>query len=303
MEHDTAGDPVSGLKWTRRTTAGVAAELHSLGIQVSARTVARLLKTLGFSLRVNHKKLAGASHPDRDAQFRCITELREDCTAQHIPIVSVDAKKKELVGNFKNPGAKWDRAPERVNDHDFRSQADGLAIPYGVYDLKANAGTVFVGTTCDTPNFAVDCIETWWRTEGCRRYPGARSLSILADSGGSNGCMPRAWKFALQHRLCNPHGLSVTVAHYPTATSKWNPIEHRLFSEISKNWAGQPLRSFETILNYLRTTSTTTGLSVRAHLITKPYEKGVKITDRQMRQLRITAHENMPRWNYTITPC
>ena len=171
MKHETAGDPMSGLKWTRRTTTKIAAELQSLGIQVSARTIAGLLKQMGFSLRVNHKKLSGSSHPDRDAQFSRIAELRECCAAGHLPVISVDTKKKELVGAFKNQGAKWDREPVHVNDHDFRSKADGIAVPYGVYDLQANRGTLFVGSSYDTPEFAVDCVENWWRIEGRLRYP------------------------------------------------------------------------------------------------------------------------------------
>ena len=300
MAHETAGDPVSGLKWTHRTTAKLADELRELGIHVGPRTVARLLKTMGCSLRVNHKKIAGATHPNRDRQFRHIFDLRNRCDADNTPLICVDTKKKELVGAFRNSGAKWDRSPELVNDHDFRSDAEGLAIPYGIYDLRANAGTVFVGSTADTPAFAVDCIEKWWRTEGRRRYPEAGTLQILADGGGSNSCTARAWKFNLQHRLCNRHGLQVTVAHYPPATSKWNPIEHRLFSEISKNWAGRPLDSYETILKYLRTTSTSTGLRVRAQLVRKIYKTGVKITDAQMQELRITPNNIMPKWNYTI---
>ena len=195
-----------------------------------------------------------------------------------------------------------DRSPELVKDHDFRSEAKGRAVPYGIYDPQANTGTVFVGATADTPAFAVDCIEKWWRTEGCKRYPEADCLHILADSGGSNGCTPRAWKFNLQHRLCNRHGLRVTVAHYPTAASKWNPIEHRLFCEISKNWAGRPLDSFETILKYLRTTRTAAGLRVRAHRVKKVYKTGVKVADAQMRELHITEDSVLPKWNYTIEP-
>ena len=302
MDHETAGDPVSGLKWTHRTTARIADQLGALGIDVCPRTVARLLKAMGYSLRVNHKKRAGASHPRRDEQFRHITELRERCAADNVPVISVDTKKKELVGTFRNPGAKWDRSPERVNDHDFRSDAEGLAIPYGIYDPRANAGTVFVGQTADTPAFAVDCIEKWWRTEGCKHYPDADALQILADGGGSNSCTARAWKFNLQHRLANRHGLRVSVAHYPPATSKWNPIEHRLFCEVTKNWAGRPLDSYETILKYLRTTRTATGLRVRAHLVRKTYKTGVKITDAQMQQLRITPDSSLPKWNYTIEP-
>ena len=302
MEHETAGDPMSGLKWTRRTTAKIADQLQPLGIKVSARTVAGLLMKMNFSLRVNHKKLSGSSHPDRDAQFACIAELREHCAAEHLPVISVDTKKKELVGVFKNAGAKWDRDPVLVNDHDFRSDADGIAVPYGVYDLQANRGTLFVGTSYDTPWFAVDCIEKWWRSEGQQRYPGADCLAILADGGGSNGSRCRAWKMGLQRRLCDRHGLSVTVAHYPPGASKWNPIEHRLFSELSKNWAGRPLDSLETILKYARKTTTNTGLHVRAHLVRRRYEKGIKVTDAQMRELAITKDEALPMWNYTIGP-
>ena len=302
MKHETAGDPMSGLKWTRRTTAKIAAELQSLGIQVSARTVAGLLTGMGFSLRVNHKKLSGSSHPERDAQFARIAELREHCAAEHLPVISIDTKKKELVGVFKNAGAKWDREPVLVNDHDFPSEADGIAVPYGVYDLHANRGTLFVSSSYDTPEFAVDCVERWWRSEGQQRYPGADRLAILADGGGSNGSRCRAWKMGLQRRLCDHHGLSVTVAHYPPGASKWNPIEHRFFSELSKNWAGRPLDSPETILKYARTTSTSTGLRVRAHLVRRRYEKGIKISDAQMRELAITKDEALPTWNYTIAP-
>ena len=302
MKHDTAGDPMTGLKWTRRTTAKIAAELRCADIAVSDRTVAKLLKMLGFSLRVNHKKLSGACSDQRDAQFSHIAALRELYAAQGLPLISVDTKKKELVGRFKNDGVCWAVEPVLVKDHDFRSEAIGIAIPYGVYDLQANRGTMFVGTTHDTPDFAVDCVEKWWRTEGQKRYGDTQRLAILADGGGSNSPTSRAWKYGLQSRVCNRHGLHVTVAHYPTGASKWNPIEHRLFSEISKNWAGRPLDSYETILNYLRSTSTASGLRVRAHLIRKPYEKGVKISDAQMDELDIIKAEHLPRWNYTLRP-
>ena len=302
MKHETAGDPMSGLKWTRRTTSKIAAELHSLGIQVSDRTVAGLLRKMGFSLRVNHKKLSGSSHPNRDAQFSRIAELRESCAAKHLPVISVDTKKKELIGVFKNQGVKWDREPVLVNDHDFRSNADGLAVPYGVYDVQANRGTLFVSTSYDTPEFAVDCVENWWCIEGQLRYPDAKTLTILADGGGSNGSNCRAWKNGLQHRLCNQHGLTVTVAHYPPGTSKWNPIEHRLFSELSKNWAGRPLDSLETILKYARTTTTRTGLRVRARQMNRQYKKGIKITNAEMRALSIKKDDALPKWNYEMRP-
>lgn len=305
MRHDTAGDPITGLKWTRKTTEKVAAELHGLGIDVSARTVARLLKKMGYSLRVNHKKLSRVSKTapeDRNAQFEHIAGLSEDFAARKLPVISVDTKKKELVGCFKNPGVAWNRDPVAAKDHDFPSEAIGKAVPYGIYDVQANRGTVIVGNSADTAEFAVDAIETWWTNEGRRRYPEASELAILADGGGSNGVTNRAWKHGLYHRLAARHGLTVTVAHYPPGTSKWNPIEHRLFSEISKNWAGRPLDSFETILNYIRTTTTCTGLKVNARLVEQRYETGTKISDAQMRELSITSNDSLPRWNYTLMP-
>jgi len=305
MQHETAGDPVTGLKWTHKTTAKIATELQEGGIDVGPRTVARLLNSMGYSLRVNHKKLPRVSKtlPEaRNAQFEHIALLRENYTTYGLPIISVDSKKTELVGQFKNPGEAWNREPVAVKDHDFPSEAKGKAVPYGIYDIQANLGTLFVGQSKDTAEFAVESIEMWWLTEGRHRYRGAKQLVILADGGGSNGATNRAWKHFLYHRLAERHGIRVTVAHYPPGTSKWNPIEHRLFSEISKNWAGRPLDSYETILNYIRTTTTRTGLKVTAHLIGRDYEKGLKITDDQMRALPITWHDTMPRWNYTITP-
>lgn len=302
MKYDTAGDPINGVKWTHKTTEKIAAELHSLGITVSPRTVSKLLKQMGFSLRVNHKKRANGSPAQRDAQFVYIGELRERFAAQGNPLVSVDTKKKELVGQFKNAGSAWHRQPVLVNDHDFRSDAIGIAIPYGIYDLRANRGTLFVGTSHDTPEFAVDAVERWWRKEGQKRYPHASHLAILADGGGSNGARCRSWKYHLQRKLCDGHGVNVTVAHYPPGASKWNPIEHRLFSEVSKNWAGRPLDSYETVLKYLRTTTTSTGLRVTAHLVRRTYCKGTRITDSQMREIPIEKHDVHPHWNYTLTP-
>jgi hypothetical protein len=302
MKHDTAGDPISGLKWTHRTTAKIAAELCTIGIDVGPKTVARILRQMGFSLRVNHKKISRTSPAERDSQFVRIAELRNEFGAAGLPVISIDTKKKELIGNFKNAGVAYVREPTSVKDHDFRSDAVGIAIPYSIYDVQANTGSVFVGTSHDTPQFAVDCIARWWRTEGRRRYPDAGELAILADAGGSNSPRCRAWKHGLQHEICNRHGLTVTVAHYPSGASKWNPVEHRLHSEISKNWAGRPLDSYETMLNHLRTTTTATGLRVRASLIDRPYQKGVKITDAQMRELSILSEDVMPKWNYTLTP-
>lgn len=305
MSSDTAGDPITGLKWTHRTTAKVAAELQASGIDVSPRTVARLLDTMGYSLRVNHKKLSRVcktTPKTRNAQFERIAALRESFAKRGLPVISVDAKKKELVGRFKNPGEAWAKEPVQVNDHDFRSEADGRAVPYGIYDVRANLGTVVVGTTHDTAQFAIDAIEMWWAEEGRGRYRHAKELLILADGGGSNGATNRAWKHGLHHQLAQRHGLTITVAHYPPGTSKWNPIEHRLFSEISKNWAGRPLSCFDTVLNYIRSTTTQTGLRVTAHLLDREYTTGVKITDAQMRELALLRDEDLPRWNYTVTP-
>lgn len=302
MKHETAGDPMTGLKWTRRTTDKIATELQGVGIEVSAKTVSRLLKRMGYSLRVNHKKLSTGSGPDRDEQFAYIAKIREHLSQDGAPIVSVDTKKKELIGPFKNAGATWERAPRWVNDHDFRSTAHGIAIPYGVYDLQANRGALFIGTSHDTPQFAVDNLAKWWVYDGRRRYPKATRLLVLADSGGSNSPRARAWKYFLQHRFCDRYRIPVTVCHYPTGASKWNPIEHRLFSELSKNWAGRPLDSYETILNYARSTTTATGLQLKAYLIRTPYTNGVKITSQQMKQLHIQPHDTQPTRNYTVCP-
>lgn len=305
MEHDTAGDPVSGIRWTRRTTEKIAAELATLGIDVCANTVAKLLKDLEYRLRVNHKKLSGGSavtRAERHTQFAYIAAQRDTFTRHGWPIVSIDSKKRELVGNFKNNGATWSREPTLVNDHDFRSDAKGIALPYGIYDITANHGHLFVGTTHDTPTFAVDNIAKWWTYHGRRHYPDASELLVLADGGGSNGNRNRAWKHALQHRLADRHNLTVTVCHYPSGASKWNPIEHRMFSELSKNWAGRPLADYDTILNYARTTTTKTALKINAHLVSTDYPTGVKISDEAMAELQFRPHDTQPQRNYTITP-
>ena len=302
MKHDVAGDPITGVKWTRRTTRKIAQELRAAGIHVSSQTVARILKDLDYSLRVNHKKVSRGSGPDRNEQFEYISGQRTSFRERDLPIVSIDSKKKELVGNFKNQGTAWKRTPELVSDHDFRSDAEGMATPYGIYDVRANRGAVFVGTSFDTPDFAAENLARWWKAEGRKRYPGATELLVLADGGGSNGPRNRAFKHGLQTRLCDPHGISVTLCHYPAGASKWNPIEHRLFSEISKNWSGCPLRSYETIVKYIRTTRTETGLRVTARLIDKEYPKGVRISDALMATLDITPHDTQPLRNYTIRP-
>ena len=302
MRHDTAGDPITGVKWSRRTTRKVAQELTALGIAVSKNTVGRLLKEMGFKLRVNRKQIASTKNPQRNQQFLYIGEQRERFANQGMPIISVDAKKTEQVGNFKNAGAKWDRETVLVKDHDFRSEADGLAIPYGIYDTQANRGAVFVGTSHNTPAFAVDAIAQWWLKEGCQRYPTAHELFVLADGGGSNGPRSRVWRKALQDTICTPLGLVVTVSHYPPGASKWNPIEHRLFSEISKNWAAEPLDSYPKVLNFIRNTCTRTGLTVSAYLDRKQYPTGTSPDPDQLRRLSLKRHSMLPAWNYTIAP-
>jgi hypothetical protein len=228
------------LKWTRKTTEKIAEVLQQIEIPVSANTVARLLYQMDFSLRVNRKQIATNSSPYRDQQFQHISSLRTRFQKQGLPIISVDSKKRELIGNFKNSGTKWDRFPLRVNDHDFRTDATGVGISYGIYDPPNNRGTICVGISHDTPAFAAHSIATWWKREGVRGYGRVPKLLVLADSGGSNRCTSWAWKTEIQHQICNAFGITVTIAHYPTGASKWNPIEHRLFSEISKNWAAEP---------------------------------------------------------------
>lgn len=302
IEHETAGDPMNALKWCRKTTQKIANELKSLGIVVGRTTVGKLLKKMKYSLKVNQKKIGAGNDPGRNEQFEYIGQQRKQAAAQGIPVISVDTKKKEMVGLFKNPGAAWCQEARQVNDHDFRSTAKGMAVPYGIYDEQANRGFMCVGTSYDTPEFAVENIVKWWRDEGVKRYPNTPEVLILADGGGSNGARCRLWKSALQQKLCDRFGLSVTVAHYPPGASKWNPIEHRLFSEISKNWAGEPLDSYETILKFIRTTRTKTGLKVRSRLVSKQYKKGIRISDERMEMLNMTRHDTLPKWNYTLSP-
>ena len=287
---------------THRRLRQIAQALKDWGLTVSANTVRRLLGQLGIGLRGNRKSLSSGSGPQRDRQFRHIAQQRRRFVGNAQPIISVDTKHKELVGCFKNPGRSWSVRPVQVKDHDFRSEALGMAIPYGIYDLQANCGSVCVGTTHDTPQFAVESIGHWWRRQGKPLYGADSHLLILADSGGSNGYRCRAWKWALQERLVDPCRLPVTVCHYPTGASKWNPIEHRLFSEISKNWAGEPLDSYQKILNFIRTTSTKTGLAVSAYLDRRHYPTGTEPTPQQLRRLKLEPHETLPRWNYTIRP-
>ncbi len=267
----------------------------------SPPTVSRLLDVRDYSRKVNRKQLA-LSSPYRDEQFQYMQGQKQAFLQQNWPIIHVDTKKRELIGLFKNPGAVWCRDPHRVNVYDFRSLAKGIAIPYGIYDPVLNAGYVFVGTSADTPEFAVDAIAWWWQTFGQAHYPGAPELLILADGGGSNGYRPRLWKYELQHRLADTFNLGVTVCHYPTGTSKWNWVEHRLFSAISANWAGEPLSSYAKMLHFLKATTTEKGLVVKATLCKTHYQTGLKISDEQMERLNLSKHDTLPQWNYTIRP-
>jgi hypothetical protein len=288
--------------WTGLRLEEISNQLKHLGISVSPNTVRRLLDQLGYALHANRKSLSGPQKPERDCQFRYLRHQRQRFTQKAFPIISVDTKKKELVGLFKNDGQVWSQKARPVNDHDFRSQAKGIGIPRGLYDPQANRGSVLIGTSHDTPQFAVDAIVDWWRGEGRRHYGQASELLILADSGGSNGARSRLWKSALQEKLADPYQLKVTVCHYPTGASKWNPIEHRLFSEISKHWAGQPLVDYPTMVRLIGETQTRTGLTVKCGLVTKYYPNGIKVTDQEMDQLNLKKHAVLPQWNYTLRP-
>lgn len=294
---------MSVQKWMRSSLRRLSQRLRTRGHRASPPTVGRLLKKHKSALRVNRKtQESGQGHPDRDTQFAYIEQQKQACRGEGVPLISVDTKKKELVGDFKNAGAAWSQQPEEVNTHDFPQDALGRAVPYGIYDVVRNRGAVYVGLSADTPQFAVEAIATWWQTEGRVTYPDADRLQILADAGGSNGCRPRAWKHALQTLLCDRFGLHVTVCHYPTGCSKWNPSEHRLFSYISQNWAGKPLRTLAILLGYLRGTCTAAGLTVSATVLEGTYPLGQRISKKEMAGLNLELHDVCPRWNYTIHP-
>jgi hypothetical protein len=300
LADETAGDPCRSLKWKHKSLARLSAALGEAH-PVSPPTVARLLEILDYSRQVNHKTLA-LSSPHRNEQFEYLQAQKQAFFERGSPVIYVDSKKRELIGLFKNAGTTWCRDPHRVNVYDFRSLADGIAIPYGIYDPRYNEGFVHVGTSSDTAEFAVDAIVWWWQTYGQVHYPHATELLILADGGGSNGYRPRLWKYTLQHRLVNPTGLSVTVCHYPTGASKWNWVEHRLFGPVSGNWAGEPLDSYSKMLGFLNATTTQQGLVVRAVLTETEYQTKIKISNQQMAALNLTKHEILPQWNYTIHP-
>ena len=303
VEPATMGDPMRPLRWVSKSWAKLAVALVAKGHQISPNTVGKLLGALGFRRQVNQKTREGSHHPDRDAQFEHINDeaLRFQATGQ--PVISVDTKKKELIGDFKNGGSDYrpQGCPDTVRTHDFMDKDLGKAVPYGVYDIGANTGWVSVGIDNDTAEFAVNTIGFWWQQMGRERYPNATEILITADGGGSNGSRVRLWKRELQG-LADATGLCITICHYPPGTSKWNKIEHRLFCHISQNWRGKPLESRLAIVELIASTTTTTGLTVRCELDTKLYEKGIQVSVEEFESLNIQRNPFHPEWNYTIAP-
>jgi hypothetical protein len=297
-EGETGGHPITGRKWVRSSQRNLSRRLRG---RICHHTVGRLLCKLGFSPRVNRKRFTGPPHPDRDRQFRQIQRQRKAFQRTGNPRISVDTKKKELIGNFKNAGRRWCRKADEVNAHDFPQDATCRAVPYAIYDEQHNEGHVRVGMSGDTAAFAVAAIRGWWRTRGRRRFPQAKRLLITADAGGSNSCRSRLWKRELQ-RWADQDGLEITVCHYPTGASKWNAVEHRLLNHISANWAGYPLRTLKAMLAFLRGTTTQTGLSVTAQLDQRPYPLRIKVPDDEMAGLNIRHQRICPSWNYTFKP-
>jgi len=303
MAENTAGDPMSLLRWTNKSTGRIAEELTRLGHPASDETVRRKLLEMDYSLQANRKTLEGSSPVERDEQFRYINRLVKQFLRRGDPVLSVDTKKKERVGNFKNPGRIWRPrgTPPAVNMYDYPRLGAGPAIPYGAYDVGRNQGFVNVGMTHDTAEFAVESLHRWWRLIGRRHYATATAMLLCADGGGSNGFRNRAWKYYVQH-LADQLGIEVTVCHHPPGTSKWNKVEHRLFSYISVNWKGQPLVSYEAVINLIGATHTKGGLRVKAALDAGTYELGVKIPDAEMERLNLRPHRTLPQWNYTLRP-
>ena len=303
VDPQTRGDPQSPLRWTCKSTSKLAVELQSMGHTVGERTVARLLQGLDYSLQANRKLREGSAHPDRNQQFEHINMRTKAFQARGQPVISVDTKKKELVGDFKNGGHEWQPSgqPEVVRVHDFVDPKLGKAIPYGVYDVTANAGWVSVGTDHDTAEFAVATVLRWWRQMGTSTYPGATELLVVADGGGSNAARSRLWPLELQH-LADETGLRIAVSHLPPGTSKWNKIEHRMFSHITQNWRGRPLVSHEVIVNLIAHTTTSSGLTIQADLDPNPYAAGRKITDAELASVQIQRDAFHGEWNYTIAP-
>lgn len=303
VDEDCRGDPESLLRWTAKSVRQLAGGLRELGHRVEYVTVAKLLRGLGYSLQANVKTREGAQHPDRDAQFRHVNKVARRAVDAGEPVISVDTKKKELVGDFHNAGREWrpKGEPELVRVHDFKDQQLGKAIPYGVYDISADQGWVNVGIDHDTAQFAVNSIRSWWEHLGQPRYPNATRLQITADCGGSNGNRTRLWKVELQ-KLADETELEIRICHLPPGTSKWNKIEHRLFSFITMNWRGKPLISLETIINLIGATTTRTGLEVYARLDDRTYPDKVRVSDAELEAVNLLGDTFHPEWNYTIKP-
>jgi hypothetical protein len=301
MKENTSGDPMSKLKWINKSTYSIADFLKLKGHNISEVTVGRILKEENYSLQSNKKMYEGKSHDDRDEQFRYINNQVTLFLNKKQPVISVDTKKKELVGNFKNSGRIWTKEGQakHVNAYDFPSFAKGKVVPYGAYDINLNKGFVNVGISSDTSEFAVESIRQWWKQLGKKHYPQAKELLITADSGGSNGYRNRGWKYFL-NQLSKETKMKITVLHFPPATSKWNNIEHRMFSFISMNWKGEPLTDYEVIINFIKNTTTEKGLKIYARLDKNKYEKGKKFSDEEMNKIKIDYHELFPMWNYTI---
>ena len=303
MDENTAGDPMNSLKWTNKSTYSIANELNAKKHKIAPDTVGRLLKESGYSLQANSKTKEGGTDPERDCQFRYINKQVKKFSKNKNPVISVDTKKKELVGDFKNQGKTWriKGKPIEVGVYDFLTRALGVAIPYGIYDVSENRGFVNIGVTYDTSEFAVESIRQWWNILGKNDYSNPNGLLICCDSGGSNGSRRKGWKYYLQ-KLTDEIKMPITVCHLPPGTSKWNKIEHRMFSFISINWKGKPLVNYETIINLISSTTTKKGLTILARLDDGQYEKGRKFTEDEMLKININQHKNCPKWNYTIRP-
>ncbi len=302
LEENTAGDPMSNLKWTNKSTYKIADEISKSEGQITKNTIATIVKSLGFTLQSNKKSFEGGTSEQRDSQFRYINSMAKIFVQKNIPFISVDTKKKELVGNFKNGGKRWMKKgkPELVNVYDFINLSKGKAIPYGVYDINRNEGFVNVGISSDTAEFAVTSIVNWWKIIGKINYGKTKELAICADCGGSNGSRNRLWKYCLW-RFAKSNQLKITVLHYPPGTSKWNKIEHKMFSFISMNWKGTPLISYAVVLNLINSVKTKTGLKISAKIDKSKYETGRKISEEEFQKIKIIPHTTNPDWNYTIS--
>jgi Rhodopirellula transposase DDE domain len=302
VENDIAGDPCSASKWIRQSLRCLKVKLASIGVLLSHMSIRRLLKQQKYSLKANRKSVATTQHPQRDQQFRYIRRVKKIFINAGHPVISVDTKKKELIGNFKNAGQTWTQEPDLVNDHEFPTDAIAKAVPYGIYDLVHNHGCVYVGTSHDTAAFAVAAIVRWFERKDRPKFADETKILILSDSGGSNGYRVRNWKYQLQQQLADQFKIEVMVCHYPPGASKWNPIEHRLFSFISLNWAGKPLRSLRWMTALIRGTTTSTGLTVKAAQLKGHYPTQVKVSDAQMATMNLTHRRICPQWNYVFHP-